>query len=204
MITFISMTHNFLGMEPGLGAEAPHGIGNRRHPTRKPKVRRAKKEGTKMSVKQDRFREVAKNLGLVVEEQAAFLKIQMGDKAIYIAHTQKVTRVDVSGYTFQHPALTVITPERAKEMKLGRVRGQLDFTKGEDAVLEAFTTACALLRHLSGATAKDLGKFNRFVKAVSPSLQVVEPRRKGIAAAPAADVAVAPARRRRSEPAAQA
>lgn len=133
-----------------------------------------------MSVRSERFVEIAERMGLKVEKQAAYTKISVGDKAVYFANTQKVTRVDVSGFSFQHPALKVLTAEEAKANKLGRVRGQLDFTKGEDAVIEAFTTALSLMRHLAGATAKELGTFNRFVKAVKPTVQVVEPRRKGV------------------------
>lgn len=140
-----------------------------------------------MSVKQERFVEIAQNQGLTVEKQAAFLKIGLGDKAIYVADTQKVTRVDISGFSFEHPALKTLSPEEAKELKIGRVRGQLDFTKGEDAVLEAFTTACAMMRHLAGATAKDLGKLNKLVKAVRETVAVVEPRRKAVKAAPVAN-----------------
>ncbi len=60
------------------------------------------------------------------------------DKRIYLFKTQ--LRVDVSGYSFDHPGLRKISDAEAKEMHLGKVRGQIIFDDRESA-LAAFQMA---------------------------------------------------------------
>ncbi len=99
--------------------------------------------------------DIAKLLGLVgeeglkVEEQAAFHKIAGGDsgRVIYIAKTQKVTRVDLSGFEIKHPGIKQISSTEAKELKLGRVRGQVDFTRDEKTVVGAFKAALRMVKN---------------------------------------------------------
>jgi hypothetical protein len=93
--------------------------------------------------------EIVTELGFEVEPKASFWKVAAGGRAIYVAKTQKVSRVDISGFDFKHPAVKHLTPEEAHEKKLGRVRAQIDFTKSDDRVIEAFRTALNLMRHLA-------------------------------------------------------
>jgi hypothetical protein len=107
--------------------------------------------------------------GLKAEEQAAFHKVARPDgaKAIYIAKTQKVTRVDLSGFTLEHAAIKQITADEAKELKIGRVRGQLDFTKDETVVLSAFRAA---LRAVKGRPSRSKkGSTKKGVASAPPA-----------------------------------
>lgn len=76
--------------------------------------------------------------GLTVEEQSAFYKVDVSGRRCYIAKTKMVSRIDVSGFEPDVPGVTPLTEQEAKELRLGKVRGQVDFTKDEADVLEAF------------------------------------------------------------------
>lgn len=114
-----------------------------------------KKGECQMSVQVDKLMEIVRDAGLEVEEQAAFYKIAVGSRAVYIAKTKKVSRVNLAGFDFSHPAVQKITEKEARELKLGTVRAMIDFSKSEERVLEAFRTALGLIQHLAGAPAND-------------------------------------------------
>lgn len=59
-------------------------------------------------------------------------KDQPASRRIYIFKTQ--LRVDVSGFSFDHPGLRQISDEEARDMHLGKVRGQILFDNREDAM----------------------------------------------------------------------
>jgi hypothetical protein len=119
-----------------------------------------------MSVEIEKLQEMVRDSGLKLEEQAAFYKVSMGGRAIYIAKTKKVSRVDLSGFDFSHPAVRKVTDKEAKELKLGKVRAQLDFSKTEERVLEAFKTGLTLLKHLAGEPAR--GNLAKQIKQLKP------------------------------------
>lgn len=87
------------------------------------------------------------SLGCEVTEQKSFIKITgpTPKKALYIGKAKRfMTRLDISGFEpEEHPAITPVSEEGAKTLKLGAVRGQiLPKTLGEDVdVLEGVTSA---------------------------------------------------------------
>lgn len=103
-----------------------------------------------MSVKVEKLMEIVEELGLSAEPMSAYYKVACGDKAVYITRTQKVSRVDLSGFTIKHPAVKELSEEDARALKLGRVRAQLDFSKSEERVLEAFRSSLAMMKHMAG------------------------------------------------------
>lgn len=80
-----------------------------------------------------------------VEEAAANHKITGSDvsKRLYVFKNQ--LRVDVSGFSFDHPGMRRISDDEARDMHLGKVRGQLLFDDREQA-FKAFEMALENLR----------------------------------------------------------
>lgn len=80
-----------------------------------------------------------------VEEGGANYKVTGLDtaKRLYVFRTQ--LRVDVSGFSFQHPGLREISDQEARDMHLGKVRGQLLFDDRQ-AAIDAFKKALEELR----------------------------------------------------------
>lgn len=66
-----------------------------------------------------------------------------GNRRLYVFKNQ--LRVDVSGFTFDHPGLRKISDDEARDMHLGKVRGQVLFDDRETA-FSAFETALGLLK----------------------------------------------------------
>ncbi|MHB8407739.1 MAG: hypothetical protein ACYDHY_06450 [Acidiferrobacterales bacterium] len=127
-----------------------------------------------MSIASEKLMELVEENGFAAEKKAGFLKIGSGGRSIYIAATKKVSRVDLSGFDITHPAVTKLTDNEAKKMRLGRVRAQLDFSKEDDLVLEAFATALSTMKWLSS---KKHGRTPATVtKALDGAVQVVPPR----------------------------
>jgi hypothetical protein len=65
-----------------------------------------------------------KQAGLKAQELSTFYKVAAGPNAIYIAKTQKVSRVDLSGFTVK--GARRVTAATAEKMHIGRVRGILN------------------------------------------------------------------------------
>lgn len=80
-----------------------------------------------------------------IDEKSSFYKItgKMKDKAVYVV--RKGGRVDLSGFAVEHPAITTISEEEARQRHLGRVRGQINFKENDDSVMDAFTKALEYL-----------------------------------------------------------
>jgi hypothetical protein len=127
-----------------------------------------------MSVEIQKLLDIVKESGLKAEEMAAFFKVQAGSCQVYIAKTKKVSRVDYSGFDFQHPSIIRLSDKEAKELKLGRVRAQLDFSKSEDKVLEGFRTSLALMKHMAGEPVR--GGQAKQIKAMKAHLVERQPR----------------------------
>lgn len=108
-----------------------------------------------MSIAQEKLQEIISDLGLTTETQSAFHKVSVGGRSVYIAKTKKVSRVDVSGFDgIKHPAVKRIPEQDAKDLKLGKVRAQLDFTKSDEKVLEAFRGTLEMMVHLADVPAE--------------------------------------------------
>ncbi len=80
-----------------------------------------------------------------VEEGGSNHKITGVDKGRRIYLFKQQLRVDLSGFTAEHPGIRQISDDEARDMHLGKVRGQLLFDDRQEA-LEAFKAALAALR----------------------------------------------------------
>lgn len=107
-----------------------------------PAVDRPRKRGQRDSKLVEEMLALAKGSNAVnaVEEGGSNYKITGLDKSkrIYLFKTQ--LRVDLSGYSIVHPGVRVISDDEARDMHLGKVRGQFLFDNREQA-LSAFA-AC--------------------------------------------------------------
>lgn len=102
-----------------------------------------------MSINVERLMEIVEDCGLEATLQSAYSKVSVGSRAVYIANTKKVSRVDFSGFDFDHPAVIKLSESEARALKLGKVRAQLDFGKSDERVLEAFRTGIEMMKHLA-------------------------------------------------------
>lgn len=113
------------------------------------KAEKQKAERRERTVKgshlQTAFVTLAKETGLTYVEKSGFAQVQGKRKnhKVYIA--LKGGRVDFSGFSVQHEAVTQISEEEAKTQHLGRVRGSIDFDKSDEQVMEAFKAGLAEL-----------------------------------------------------------
>lgn len=80
-----------------------------------------------------------------IEDGSANTKVTGADqtKRLYVFKTQ--LRVDVSGFSFDHPGLRCISDVEARDMHLGKVRGQILFDDRQ-AAHAAFTMALEKLK----------------------------------------------------------
>jgi len=88
------------------------------------------------------FQDIIVKSGLQFEELAGFIKIsgQKGRK-VYIPRTQRVGRVDISGFEYPGSGVTNLGDD-----SFGGVKQQLDFTGAEEATLENFIN---VLHHMA-------------------------------------------------------
>lgn len=84
-------------------------------------------------VAQSKFIDLLKEEGVQYTVQTGFIRVE-GPKGrrLYIANTQKVKRVDISGFKVKHGAHEPIGGE------FGRVMQQLDFKNDEEVILKNF------------------------------------------------------------------
>lgn len=80
-----------------------------------------------------------------VEEGGANFKITGVDQSRRLYVFKNQLRVDVSGFSFDHAGLRKISDDEARDMHLGKVRGQVLFDDRAEA-LAAFETALNLLK----------------------------------------------------------
>lgn len=108
------------------------------------------------SVARDELLQVARDAGLDVAEQSAYYRCSFsGSPArIYVAKTQKVSRVDLAEFCVEHEGVREVTVEEAKSLRLGKIRGQLDFTREPTQILEAMTLACEELKSVKAPERK--------------------------------------------------
>lgn len=84
---------------------------------------------------------VGANVNLKQADKTGFVQVSGPGKGKKIYIARKGGRVDFNGFTVTHDAVVQISADDAKAKHLGKVRGQIDFSKSDDAVLEAFTLA---------------------------------------------------------------
>jgi len=104
------------------------------------KVKRQKKERRSKVVPGshllDEMLERAKDLK--VDKKSSFYKItgSIKGRAVYVAI--KGGRVDLSGFNIEHASCSKLTEQEARDKHLGRVRGQLDFSHGDDVTMNGY------------------------------------------------------------------
>lgn len=83
--------------------------------------------------------------GLTANEKGDFFQVtgKPNKRKLYLA--VKGGRVALSGYTVQADGVIQLTAEEAAARHLGRVRGELDFSKDDTTVMGAFTSALGAL-----------------------------------------------------------
>jgi len=111
------------------------------------KVERQRKERRQRQVKGSHLLDdmLAAAKDLTVDEKSSFYKItgSVKGKTVYIAI--KGGRVDLSGFCIEHEAVISLTEEEARRRHLGKVRGQLNFDKGDALAMEAYRCALVVL-----------------------------------------------------------
>jgi len=89
---------------------------------------------------------IIRSYGFEVATQSAFHQCTTatkGNARIYVAKTQKVSRVHLAGFTLQDQlGLKQISAQEAKDLRMGSVRAELDFTESETTILDVLHLAC--------------------------------------------------------------
>lgn len=91
--------------------------------------------------------DLVKAEGLETVEKTAFLQVRApGTKGRVLYIDRKGGRVDLSGFSLEHAAITQISAEDAKAKHLGKVRGMVNFESADSDVMAAFTAALTELK----------------------------------------------------------
>lgn len=86
----------------------------------------------------DRMMSVVKQRKLAVDDKAGYHKIFGNEKGVCVYLAKKGGRADLSGFCVEHPAVIPLSEEEAKAKHLGKVRGQVDFNRPDELVMEAW------------------------------------------------------------------
>lgn len=109
------------------------------------KVERQKKERRAKTIKGshllDDMLQSAESKNKTVDKKSGFYKITSNTKGHAVYVSIKGGRVDLSGFCIEHDSVKPISAEEAKSRHIGRVRGQIDFTKDDNSIMEAFNLA---------------------------------------------------------------
>lgn len=82
---------------------------------------------------------VAKSMpSLMFSETGEFHKIVGPTKGKVVYLSRKGGRVDLSGFCVDHEAIIPISEEQARARHIGKVRGQFDFERSDEAILAAW------------------------------------------------------------------
>lgn len=121
-------------------------------------------------VAQEKFIELLKKEKVPYTVQTGFIRVEgPRGRRMYVANTQKVRRVDISGFELQEGG---VKPAGGKN---GRVMQQLDFSQDEDTVLRNFQEGLRYMKSLPPSeTARDLP--NREKGGELASVHVMQPR----------------------------
>lgn len=93
------------------------------------------------NVKVDQVLEVCREVGCVVGEVRSYFVIEapnFNKKCLYVGKAKRrLTRIDLSGFVAEdHDAITHLSAEEAKALKLGAVRGQIEPKKLRDETID--------------------------------------------------------------------
>jgi hypothetical protein len=121
----------------------------------------------------DTILKLVESLGLPIQSQKAFFKIEAPPHVMHIEMPRKsgrVGRVDLKGFDdLKHPALREVTPAEARRQHLGKVSRQIDFSKDEGAVLSALRLCLAQMKPAK-ATSEPTGAMRDSTMAISMRL----------------------------------
>ena len=111
------------------------------------KVERQRKERRQRQVKGSHLLEemLSAASGFEIDEKSSYYKIMGTAKGRKVYVAVKGGRVDISGFSMDHPCVTNISADEARKRHLGSVRGQFDFTMPDPNVMEAFEKALQML-----------------------------------------------------------
>ena len=123
-----------------------------------------------MGIDIGKFKALVASHGFELEELASFYAVRAGARSVYLSKRDRCGRVDLSGFTIDHPAIRPVPSEVAAKRKLGRVRAQLDFSVEERLVLEAFDASLEYMGALALAEEAALRQVSegRKVRAAIP------------------------------------
>lgn len=80
----------------------------------------------------------AKGMGLVIEDKSGFHKIFGNKKGVCVYLAKNGGRADLSNFCIDHHAVVGISQEEAKARHIGKVRGQVDFSRPTQDILNAW------------------------------------------------------------------
>jgi hypothetical protein len=104
-------------------------------------------------IKWERIRDLARRHGLPIDEQAYFYRIGRGRRVMHVSRKDPPTRIDLKGLdelARRHRAIRQISAEQAQRGHLGKVRGQIDFSRSEEEILAAIEAALRKIREENG------------------------------------------------------
>jgi hypothetical protein len=130
-----------------------------------------RKEITYVSV--EKFSAIATSLGLAWNEQKGFVKLSgAAGRNVYVGKTKRVGRVDISGFEMEGEGYVNLG-----ELAFGAVKQQVDFTRGEDEILAAFTQALTHMLSLDARIKPKAAKAPAGLKAgeTAAKLETEEP-----------------------------
>ena len=111
---------------------------------------------------------VIRSTGLKVQTMSAFHKCTTdveGPARIYVGKTKMVSRVHFAGLNLTPvPGLLQITAQEAKELRMGSVRAELDFSQDKDTVLGVLKAVCETVKYMNSQTEKVVSSVNLHLK----------------------------------------
>ena len=89
--------------------------------------------------------QTVKTMGLAVDEKSGFYKIFGNKKGVCVYLAKKGGKAVLSNFCIEHHAIDPISEEQAKAKHLGKVRGEINFTKPIPDVLAAWDVSLKFL-----------------------------------------------------------
>ena len=87
-----------------------------------------------------------RRLGLPLEEQAAYFKVERLPYVVHFAKSLRVRRIHLKGFEdISHPAIRRMSAEEAKKKRLGNVSAELDSTQPESVFRDGVLTCLRVM-----------------------------------------------------------
>lgn len=134
----------------------------------------------------EKFIELATEAGCDIRQNTGFhVIVGKAGKSLRIYVAKRGGIVDLLGFSVQDEAVTQISKELAKEKHMGRVEGRLDLEKSDEAVLNAFRQALAVI-NVPAPVAEPKVKRERKAKTEATTAPVVPVTAPAVEAQPTA------------------